>query len=76
MSKQTELLHTAKIIALRYQVTIKYASFTLLSETCVKPDRVSVMTSLNCVRKVLRLGQYLRRADSIKVRQNFLRVFI
>jgi hypothetical protein len=74
--RKIEMLHTVKIIAVRCQVTTKYTSFTLLSETCVNPGRASVMASLNCVRKVLRLGQYLWRAIPIKVCHNFLHVFI
>jgi len=68
---KTELLHTVKIVALRYQVTIKYTSFTLLSETCVKPGHASVMTSLNCFRKVLRLGQYLGGPTQSKSARTF-----
>jgi len=74
--RKNEILHTVKIIAVTCQVTIKYTSITFLLETCLNPGRASVRTSLNCVRKVLRLGQYLGRANLIKFCQNFLRVAI
>ena len=61
---------------MRSQVTIRYSSFTLLPEACVNQDRVSVMISSNSDRNVLRLGQYLESANSVKACQNFLHVVI
>ena len=69
--RKNKLLHTVKIIAVRCQVTIKYTSITLLSETFVNQGRASVMTWLNCVRKVPRLGQYLGRVTQSKSARTF-----